>query len=82
MAHDARLTALITEHFGKVTPEQAEAARRFAEAVAAAERSACARLVIDLCAYTGGHGEPKQPTGEQLAHFIMERGRNDRLPTT
>lgn len=43
-----------------------EKIERFAQAVA----RRCAEVAKELCAYTGGHGEPSRPGGEQIAAAI------------
>ena len=61
-----------------------DAMREYGQACAQAardqERDRCAKLCIDMSAYTGGHGEPSAPDGRTLAAAI--RATNDKAPPT
>lgn len=85
MAHGSRMMALtmamIYEHFGKVSPEQALQATRFADAVCAAERELCAKLCNDYSAHLIGlsgnssHLEHQAHGAEACSNLI--RGNNE-----
>lgn len=57
---NARLVALINEHFGKITPEDVMRAVRFAHAVSAMEREGTAR-VAEASIWLALTGRPRPP---------------------